>query len=47
MLLAYFTRPRLDPKAPWAFGYILIGAGEPTEKLLSSLMISAPPAPPG
>jgi hypothetical protein len=40
MLLAYFSRPRLDANAPWAFGLIVIGAGEPAEPPPSNLVIS-------
>lgn len=31
MLLAYRTRPLLDPTIPWAYGLILIGRGEPAQ----------------
>jgi hypothetical protein len=33
MLLAYFSRPRLDPTAPWAYGVIVIGPESSAEQL--------------
>src|SRR5262249_52914717 len=41
MLVAYSTRIRLDPTTPWAFGFIVIGSEQPTEKLPMDLVTPA------